>query len=557
MTGPRTWTADIDGYVPFPDDRIEAYLTAGHWRNRPFHAFVDDHAAYRPDAPAVVGPTRTLSYADLAERARQIAAAFLDAGIGRHDRVAVQLPNCVGFLETFFACSRVGAVPVLLLPRHREREVRHLVELTGATAAVTVADAPGSDFDYLGLYDDLFADVDSLDTRYAVGPEGVDTPQGWTDLADLDGEADPSTVDVNPNDPGLMMLSGGTSGLPKAIPRTHNDYAYLWEHIADRMGVRPAWTLVPGVPLPHSFAFGYIMGAAIWAGAAVAVEPRLKPLPLMELIDRVGGDVTALIPKQLIDLLEHDRAGEYDLSTLDVVCSGGQKVPPDVTRRVTDRWGVGFCHVYGMGEGAQIFTAPDDPFEVQANTVGRPLSDGDEIRIEAEDGTLVDQGELGELVVRGPGIFTGYFRNEEANAEDFDDGGWFHTGDVFSRHEDGNYQVWGRLDDTINRAGETIYAPAVEDALVEHPKIKSAGVIGIPDEVLGERVGAFVVLEPGVESLTREEVVAFFKEQGHAVYLRPEVLEVVDELPETTVGKIDRPALRERLAAEGGGASDT
>ena len=552
MTGPTTSTADIDGYVPFPDERIEAYLEAGHWRNRPFHAIIDAHAADRPDAPAVVGPNRTLTYADLAERTREIGAAFLDAGIGKHDRVAVQLPNCVGFVETFFACSRVGAIPVLLLPRHREREVRHLVELTGARAVVTVADPPGTDFDYVGLYDDLVADGSPITERVAVVLGEADAPAGWTALGDLDGGTDPGSVAVNPNDPGLMMLSGGTSGLPKAIPRTHNDYAYLWEHIADRMGVRPDWRLVPGVPLPHSFAFGYIMGAAVCGGAAVAVEPRLKPLPLMALIDRVGGDVTALIPKQLIDLLEHDRAGEYDLSTLEVVCSGGQKVPPDVTRRVTDRWGVGFCHVYGMGEGAQIFTAPDDPFEVQANTVGRPLSAGDELRIEDQDGDPVDQGDLGELVVRGPGVFTGYFRNPEANAEDFDAGGWFHTGDVFSRRADGNYQVWGRLDDTINRAGETIYAPAVEDALVEHPKIKSAGVIGVPDEALGERVGAFVVLEPGEASLTREEVVEFFKEQGHAVYLRPELLEVVDELPETTVGKIDRPALRERLTTEGG-----
>ncbi|MDX1745407.1 MAG: AMP-binding protein, partial [Halobacteriales archaeon] len=285
MTGPTASTARIDGYVPFPEERIAAYVEAGRWRNQPFHAILDAHAVDRPDAPAVVGPDRSLTYVELAERTRQIASGLFDAGVGPHDRVAIQLPNCVGFLEAFFACSRVGAIPVLLLPRHREREARHLVELTGSKAVVTVAD-PDEGFDYIGLYDDLVEDIEALTERVAVVPDGGTAPPDWTDLSTMAGSADPDEVTVNPNDPGLMMLSGGTSGLPKAIPRTHNDYAYLWEHIADRMAIDPSWTLVPGVPLPHSFAFGYIMGAAIWAGATVAVEPRLKPLPLMNLIDR-------------------------------------------------------------------------------------------------------------------------------------------------------------------------------------------------------------------------------------------------------------------------------
>jgi non-ribosomal peptide synthetase component E (peptide arylation enzyme) len=547
---PVTATADISGYVPFPDDRIARYVAGGQWRNLAFHEVLDRVAADHPDRSAIVGPRRELTYGDVATGSRRLATTLQDdLGLGEDDLVTLLLPNCVEFLELFLACSRLGVVPAFMLPRHRERELRHIVSLTESRAVVTVADRYDLGFDYAGLVDEVADDYDHLEDRIAVTADGSAPPDGWHDLGAMRdrGEAtDAVGADVNPCNPGFLMLSGGTSGLPKAIPRTHNDYVYLWEHIAEAMGVESDWTLVAGLPVPHSFAFGYVLGPALWSGATVAVAPSLKPEPIMALIDRVGGDVTTLIPKQLIDLLEHEHA-EYDLSTLRAVCSGGQKVPPDVTRRVVDRWDVGFCHVFGMGEGPQLFTRPDDPLELQATTVGRPLGDADEIRIVDEDGAEVEQGEPGELVMRGPGVFTGYLRNEAANAEEFDEGGWFHTGDVLAERGDGNYEVYGRLDDTINRAGETIHAPSVEDVLVEHPNVAKAAVVGVPDDALGERVGAAVELEPGADALTVEEAQHFFEERGTAVFKRPERLWVVESLPETRVGKIDRGAVAERF----------
>jgi non-ribosomal peptide synthetase component E (peptide arylation enzyme) len=548
---PATPTADIDGYESFSDDRIREYLEADYWRNDTFHDMVDRTAAGAPDRPALVGPDRTLTYAELAANSRSIAAGLAALGVGPDDLLTVQLPNCVEFAEVFVACSRVGAAPALVLPRHREQELRHIVGLTDSVAVVTVDDRYDLGFDYAGLVDEVFDDYDHLEHRLSVTAPDSTPRDGWHDVTALredgaeavavDGHGtDLEGIDVSPCNPGLLMLSGGTSGLPKAIPRTHNDYGYLWEHIARSMRVEEDWTLVAGLPVSHSFAFGYIFGAGLWAGATVAVEPRLKPDPIVDLIERVDGDVTTLIPKQLIDMLERD--DDDVLSTLRVVCSGGQKVPPDVVRRVAHQWDAGFCNVFGMGEGVQIITRPDDPLEVQAETIGRPVGPGEEVRIVDEAGEEVPQGEPGELVVRGPGVFTGYLRNPEANAEDFEAGGWFHTGDVLAARADGNYEVYGRLDDTINRAGETIYAPAIEDVLVEHPKVETAGVVGISDPSLGERVGAAVELA-GEESLTVEEVQAFFEERGLAVYRRPEEIRVLDSLPETQVGKIDRDGI--------------
>jgi non-ribosomal peptide synthetase component E (peptide arylation enzyme) len=537
---PLSATADIEGYVPFPDERIENYVEAGHWEGLTFHGVVDRVADETPDKRAIVGPDREVTYGDLAANSRRLAGAFRALSLDPDDMVTFQLPNCIEFVEAFLACSRLGVVPAFVLPRHREQELRHVVDLTESRAVVTVGNREKG-FDYVGLVDRIADDYDHLEARVAVTADGTDAPAGWHDFGAMrDQGEEVAGDDVNPCNPGLLMLSGGTSGLPKAIPRTHNDYVYLWKHIAREMGVDADWTLVAGLPIPHSFAFGYVLGAALWAGASVAVDPALKPDSLIRLVDRVDGDVITLVPKQLGDFLDADADGT--LSTLRVVCSGGQKVPPELVRRVADRWNAGFCNVFGMGEGPQVITRPDDPLDVQATTVGRPLGPGEELRI-VDDGAEVPRGDLGELVVRGPGVFTGYLRNEDANAKSFDEGGWFHTGDVFSRRHDGTYEVWGRLDDTINRAGETIHAPAVEDVLVEHPKVAAAAVVGVPDESLGERVGAAVELREGVDALTLDEVTAFFEDRGLAVFRRPERLVVVETLPETDVGKIDRGAV--------------
>lgn len=546
MSTHRTSTAAIDGYVPFPDERIQAYVDDGYWKNRAFHEIIDEPAASSPDQPAVVSHSRELTYSELAENTRAIAASLQGLGLEPDDTVAFQLPNCVEFCEAFFACSRLGVAPALLLPRHRRREVTHILRLTRAKAVVTVGTDTGG-FDYAGMIDRIVDDHPALEHRIIV-TDGH-PPDGWLSFDALRTQGDPDTPTpmVNPNNPGLFMLSGGTSGLPKAIPRTHNDYLYSWEHVTNRLELTHEWTVTPGVSLAHSFGFGYMLGPAMWAGGCLAVEPTLKPRPLATAIDEFDADLTGLIPKQLIDLLEQDRKTSYDLGRLQLVGSGGQKVPPEIIRQVTDQWGVGFCHIYGMGEGIQITTSPSDPQWIHQETVGTPVGPGDEVRLLSPDGEPVQIGQRGELVVRGPGVFSGYLRNPEANRADFQEDGWFHTGDVFRERKDGFYEVYGRLDDTINRAGETIYATAIEDLLLEHPMIKTAGVVGIPDEALGERVGAVIELEGDAETLTLNDVVRFLEAQGAAVFNRPEELHIVDALPETSVGKINRPELRERF----------
>ncbi|WP_165872082.1 (2,3-dihydroxybenzoyl)adenylate synthase [Natrarchaeobius halalkaliphilus] len=552
-----TPTTDIEGYVPFPDDRCQEYVDEGYWRNLTFHDVLDRAATETPEQTAVIGPHRELTYEELAENSRQLAISLAtEAGLEENDFVVFQFPNSSEFLEAFFACSRIGVIPVMLLPRHREAEARHVLDLTEAKAVFAAGDRYQLGFDHVSLLDDVGDEFDHLTHRFAVVDDEETLPEGWTSFdAARDGDlgSEPSVdledIDVNPSNPGVLLLSGGTTGMPKGIPRTYNDYVFQWEYMAKVANVQSDWVAFPSVPIGHNASLNCVIGAAIWAGATIAVEPVLKPDALMSLIERHGGSYSLPIPTQLIDILEHPDLEEYDLSSLEVLVSGGQKVRPKAVYEFVDRWDIGFCNIFGMAEGPLICTRPEDDVDDQAHTVGRPIApDADEVRIvdEARE-EEVTRGDAGELSVRGPGFFTGYLRHAEENDENFDDDGWFYTEDVLALNDDGNYEVYGRLKDTIIRGGENIYAPGLEDVIIEHEKVENVAVIGIPDDRLGERVGAYIELVDGYDSLTVDEMGEYLKGQGIAVFKRPERIEIVNELPRTEVGKISKADLRDDI----------
>ena len=551
--------ASLDGYIPFEANCQDAYVEAGYWRNQTFHDIVDSHAESTPDRTALVGPERELTYAELARNSRSIAAYLVgELGYEPNERVALQLPNCVEFVEAFLACSRAGIVPAMLLPRHRQTEVKHVVGLTDARALFVDHDRYPANFDYVNLAVTVRDSEASLDHVVAVTADDSDAPANCISFDELRDErwlveyGDAlDAVDVDPAQPGVFLLSGGTTGLPKAIPRTHNDYVFQWERMAEVAGVESDWVGFPSVPIGHNASLNCIVGASLWTGAMVAVEPELKPGSLIEFIERVGGSYSLPMPAQILDLLEHPDVDDYDLSSLEVLVSGGQKVPPSVVRQSVERWGVGFCNIFGMAEGPLICSRPDDDIEIQANTVGKPIApEADETRIvDTDRESEVPTGTAGELAVRGPGSFTGYFRNEEENAENFDDDGWFYTEDILAEHEDGNFEVYGRIKDTIIRGGENIYAPGVEDELVEHSKILNIALVAMPDDRLGERPVAYVELTDDAEDLTLEEISAFLDERGIAVFKHPERLEILDSLPRTEVGKIEKAKLEDCIEA--------
>jgi len=551
----------IEGYTPLPEERIREYREKGYWTDRTLHEVLDRAADSFPDKPFVVGPRRRTTYRAAVDRTERIAAYLLgELGLEPRDRVVIQLTNRVEFLELFFGCSRAGVIPVVLLPRHRRAEARHVVDLTDARAFVTLGSGTGGGFDHVGMGDSLAAEFATLEHLIAVGDRSearqTGLPDGWIDYAELTGTDWTEThgdavadATVDPNDPGLMLLSGGTTGMPKVIPRTHNEYVFQWDRWEDALGIRPEWTGMPWVPIGHNASLNPIVGAAVARGASIAIEPTLKTATLVERALEMDVDYFFAVPAQLVDLLEGETVEGLDLSDVAVVVTGGQKVRPSVVRDLHERWGVDVANNYGMGEGPLFCTRPDDDVDTQAETIGRPIApDAEEYRIVDESRSAeVATGNPGELAARGPGIFAGYFRNPEENEAAFDEDGWFYTEDVVEQGADGNYRVHGRLKDTIIRGGENIYAPGLEDELIEHPKIQNVAVIGMPDDRLGERPMAYVELEASADSLALDEIVAFLDERGVAVFKRPERLEVVESLPKTEVGKISKADLRDRI----------
>ena len=535
-------TADVEGYVPFPDERIREYLDAGHWTNDTFHDVLDRAVAAAPDRAAAVDPYREITYVELQRDTERIAAYLAgELGLEPNDRIVLQLSNRIEFLQAFFACSRIGVVPTMLLPRHRESEARHVVDLVDARAYVTLGGDAALDFDYVSMVDELRGDYGALEHCVAVDDDGS-AGGDWIDFADLrerdwtDEHGDRvAEVDVNPNDPGVMLLSGGTTGMPKGIPRTYNDYVFQWRRWSDVARADDDWVMTPSVPIGHNAALNCIVGFAVSIGGTLALEPRLKPEPLLETFVERDVDYFFAVPTQLVDFLEHPRIDDYDLSGVSAAISGGQKVRPRAAREFDDRWGIGLLNIFGMAEGPLICTRPDDPVEIQAHTVGRPIAEADEHRlVDLGRESEVPTGEPGELAVRGPGIFTGYFRNEAENDENFDDEGWFYTEDVLSRREDGRFEVHGRIKDTIIRGGENIYAPGVEDELIEHPDVENVAVVGIPDERLGERPMAYVQPRPDADpdDLALDALDEFLDDRGLAVFKRPERLKSEGKLPE-------------------------
>jgi salicylate---CoA ligase len=540
-----------DGIVPWPDGLAKAYTAAGWWRGRALGAEIFDAADARPQATALVdGPTR-ISYASLIARADALASRLTDElGLVRGDRIVVQLPNCWQFVVLTMGCLRGGIVPVMALPAHRQHEIAHLCEHSEARALAV----PGvlRDFDHQEMAEHLRSGSATLRHILVAGETA-----GNADLTALCAEpADPAAHRArwdrgqpDAGDVAVFLLSGGTTGLPKLIARTHDDYAYNARASARlcRMDERTVYLVT--LPASHNFPLACpgILGTLLTGGRVMMLSSP-QPQSVFGAVQREGVTITAVVPavaqRWLSYAAEH---GSEPLSTLKVLQVGGARLADELARRVRPVLGATLQQVFGMAEGLLNYTRLDDPDEVICTTQGRPLSLGDEVRVVDADGCDLPDGEAGALLTRGPYTPRGYFRAPEQNARAFTPDGWYASGDVVRRRPDGNLVVEGRDKDMINRGGEKISAEEVENLLYRLPGITQVAAVAAPDPEVGERVCVFVVPRPGAD-ITLSAVRDGMAAAGVARFKWPERLEIVAELPVTKVGKLDKKALRERLA---------
>lgn len=532
----------LDGVDPWPDDLVRRYREAGYWRDETLDGLLHDWAARSGSETAVVegrpdGPR--LSYAELDDRVDRAARGFRALGIAPADRVVVHLPNTVEFVVVFFALMRCGAVPVLALPAHRHVEIEHFVALADAVGYLIPERHDG--FDYRELAAGIAEGAPSL--RHVIVSSG--DPGPFVGLDDLPSGTTEPLPESDPAEVAVLLISGGTTGKPKLIPRTHRDYAYNARASAEVCGLTAKDVYLACLPIAHNFPLACPgMLGALGVGARVVLAPAPSPDVGFALIERERVTVTALVPpmaRMWVEVAEWDTSDRSSLRLLQV---GGAKLDVALARRITPALGCGVQQVFGMAEGLLNYTRLDDSSDLITSTQGRPLCPDDEVLVVDRSGSPVLPGETGELWTRGPYTLRGYYRAPSYNAQAFTADGFYCSGDLVRQLPSGHLVVTGRVKDVINRGGENVSAATLEEHLLEHPALAQVAVFGVPDENVGELVCAVVTLAADASRAPKlREIRAWLASRGLARFFNPDRLVVRESLPLTAVGKIDKRQL--------------
>ncbi|MCL4423824.1 MAG: AMP-binding protein [Actinobacteria bacterium] len=541
-----------DGLVSWPDHLAESYRINGYWQGRTFAQEIESWAARDSAKVALIDSKHRFSYGDLASRSATAACRLRSLGLCRGERILVQLPNRWELVMLTLACWRAGMVPVMALPAHRRHELSHVAAL-GEVSAIATSDHYRG-FDHQRLAFDVAAEISSV--RHVLIAGGSAQP-GATSLSSLlAAEAnrqyrasselvEPSLGEVSSQDIALFLLSGGTTGLPKLIPRTHDDYLYNARCCAEATGITSSSVYLVVLPASHNFPLACpgILGT-FHAGGTVVLVDSPEPSSAFEAIKSNGVTHTAVVPAIAKRWMEAvTPATTSMLESLLVLQVGGARIADDLARQVKPSLGCTLQQVFGMAEGLINMTRLDDPEDIICATQGRPVSPADEIAVVDGDTAPVPEGRAGMLITRGPYTLRGYYRAPEANASSFTTQGWYRSGDIVRLHPSGNLVVEGRDKDIINRGGEKISAEEVENFAYQHPSVTLAAAVAAPDPDLGERIWIYVTLRAGT-TITLDELKAIMETKGAARFKMPERLVVLPELPVTAVGKIDKRRLR-------------
>lgn len=539
----------LKGVVPFPAEFAQRYRERGYWSDK---SLADEfRAVFRryADRIAVIGGDRAITYGELDRFSENLALNLLALDFKTLDRVVVQLPNVVEFVILYLGLQKIGCIPIAALPSQRYAEISQFVKLSGASACVIPDDDHG--FDYAQMVDRLRAENPTLTRPIILGH----ARPGFASLGELISQpaATPTSrlreIRIDPDDPALFQLSGGTTGIPKLIPRTHNDYAYNSKAAARVCAVEENSVVLVVLPIAHNLPLACpgIQGF-LFNGAKAVIGSSTKPEHIAELIQKHRVTHLKVVPSLLIRLLDSQVLTRYDLSSLKIIQSGGQSLLPQ-TRLLVKKLipNVFVQENFGMSEGLLMFVRVDDAPEVCLETVGRPISPDDEVRLLDDDGNDVPGGEVGELCCRGPYTLRGYFGVPEYNARVFTRDGFYRSGDLMRRHPSGNYIVEGRKKDLINRGGEKISAEEIENLILSHPSVKNVACIPVPDHTLGERMCACILLRQGAK-LSFDQLNTFLLGKEIAKYKLPERMEVLPEFPLSTFGKVSKKKLVQMIS---------
>lgn len=523
-------------------DDIRKYEALGYLKKKTLYEELFAEAEKFGEKTAVIDSKGSFTYRQLIIEIDRYAEHFYALGMRRGDHVILQMPNSNLFVVVLFGLMKIGVQPILMLTAQRSQEVLAVSRITNPVAYISVSDYMGVD------YTEVIAPViEQIPSLHFILIDGIELKPGmdqavWKNLSGLKAREQPKQA-ARYDDTALYLLSGGTTGTSKIIPKLQEAYAYNAKSAAERCRLDESTVYMAVLPVSHDLALANpgILGTLLNGGTVVLCQSASFD-EAFAMIEQHRVTMTTIVPAIIRVWAEVLDWYEGDFSSMRQLFVGAAKIDRFTLETLEKRMGVKLQQGYGLGEGITCATSLDDDREVIYGTQGTPVSPADEMRIIGPDGRILPNGEEGELIEKGPYTFSGYYGNEELNKKCFTEDGFFHTGDRAVIRPDGNLVILGRVVEQINRAGENVVPSEVEAILMKHPKIREACVFGVPDEKLGEATVACLIAD---EPLKRSEICEYMEEAGVASYKYPDRIVLLDHFIYKNVGKVDKNSMRE------------
>lgn len=542
----------LEGVRPYRKEDAERYERLRWWPGLTIGDLLDKAADVYPDKEGFSDGRTTLTFGEARDLTNRFALSLLRLGISPLDRVLVQVPNWNEFVVAYFAVQKIGAVAVLLIDRYRQYEIGHLLGLTGASAWIVAERYRKTD--YIPIIEDVLREHPGLKhviLARSAGQAGFPGMEGLIqrtvlDRASLSGLAESRP---DPNQVAHMGPTGGTTGVPKVVPRTHNSLICGLEYAGLAFDLHLHDVLLLAGPIGHDLTFTKGLLPILFHYGKAAFLDSLDPADICKTIEREKATAIAWVPTLAKRLIDYEHLDDHDLSSLRKMQCGGGMSQPDLVHAVRERLGCAFFNAYGGTEGQTTMARSNDPIEKVRGSVGRPTCPYDTYKVVDSLGRTLPPDTPGQLLIKGPGVFTGYYKADPENESVFDREGFFQTGDLARIDPKGYVILTGRIKEMINRGGESISATEIERLISAHPEVALVAVVPMPDPLLGEKACAYIQPKPGA-ALTFEKVIAYLRERNASVLQLPERIEFLEEMPLTRTQKVDKKILREDVAGK-------
>lgn len=519
-------------FIPYSQSRASFYRRKGYWVGETFIDFFKNCCNKFSDNIALVYRDRQLTYKQLFTQVAQYGSYLIEQGVKESDFIVVQSPNRIEHFIVMFGVFYSGAKPVFCLDGHGEYEIDNIINISQASGYIRIVTENNKDA-VVGSVDRLKQKNALLKYVEIIYSSGIDT-------FSLPKSKIVPARKISPDAIAFLLLSGGTTGVPKLIPRTHDDYLYSVRESAKICELNEKSKLLLVLPVTHNFPMsspGFLGG--FYAGSSVYLADTASPSICFPLIEKYKINQVSLVPSLLMLWLDSIFFDKFDLSSLRVIQVGGAKLLPEIAKKFVDKFNIVLQQVYGMAEGLVNYTRLNDDLQTILTTQGKKISEDDEILIVDETEHPLKQGETGQIITKGPYTINGYYNLPDVNKASFTEDGYYKTGDIGYLDINSNIVVTGRLKEIINKCGEKISPSEIESLLIDHPNIKDVSVVGIPDKILGEKIKVYVITH-NAENLSLQELRKYLFDKHVAWNKLPDVLEIVTTFKYTLIGKVNK-----------------